>query len=227
MLPRPLLEMARDEFGIEVARVYGSSEAPNFSGSLPTDSRERRLSDDGAVLRGGEVRVGSSGHADEGALRGPGVFLGYVDPRDNDEAFEDDWFRTGDLLEERDGRLTVTGRLKEIVNRNGLKFSPAEIEAALAGLAGVVEYACYGCSDPETGERLAIAVHPSAAAPVTLQTIVDYLLSQGVGARRKLPEQLVIWSEPLPRTSSGKIIRSELVREAPGKPSEVADRRLH
>ena len=42
-VPRPLLELATDGFGIEIARVYGSSEAPNFSGSVPTDAREQRL----------------------------------------------------------------------------------------------------------------------------------------------------------------------------------------
>ena len=69
MLPRPLLELATDAFGIEIARVYGSSEAPNFSGSVPTDERERRLSDDGVLMPGNEVRVGSTGHAREGMLR--------------------------------------------------------------------------------------------------------------------------------------------------------------
>lgn len=223
MLPRPLLELAYDTFGIDAARVYGSSEAPNFSGSLPGDGRERRLSDDGALMPGNEVRIGSAAHPEEGMLRGPCVFLGYLDPEDDAAAFEGEWLRTGDLLEERDGRVTATGRLKEIVNRNGLKFSPAEIDAALAGLSGVVEFAAYGRPDPETGERLAVALRLEHDVQLGLSAVVQHLVSRGV-AKRKLPEELVLWSDPLPRTTSGKIIRSQLQRDSAGRPCEVAER---
>jgi acyl-CoA synthetase (AMP-forming)/AMP-acid ligase II len=209
MLPRPLLELATDEFGIEIARVYGSSEAPNFTGSLPSDDRERRLSDDGALMPGSEVRVGSSAHPQEGMLRGPSLFLGYAHPDDQAGAFEDGWFRSGDLVEVHDGRLTVLGRLKAVVDRNGLKISLDEMDAALAGLPGVSEYACFGRPDASTGERLVVAVHPEEGATLTLDDVVTYLLERGV-ARRKLPEGLVVWDRPLPRTPSGKVIRSQL-----------------
>ncbi|MGE0881265.1 MAG: class I adenylate-forming enzyme family protein [Acidimicrobiia bacterium] len=223
MLPRPLLELARDHFGIEAARVYGSSEAPNFSGSRPSDTRDEALADDGTITDGGEVRIGSSEHPDEGLLRGPGLFLGYLDAADNAAAFEGDWFRTGDLLEVNAGRITVIGRLKDIVNRNGLKFSPAEIDLALAGYDKVIEVSSYGCADPETTERLAVAVRPREGQTVTLDDVVAYLVAQGV-AVRKLPEELVVWDEPLPRTASGKVVRSQLVREAAGKHAETVAR---
>ena len=223
MLPRPLLEMATDEFGIEIARVYGSSEAPNFSGSTPDDDRERRLSDDGALMPGSEVRVGSGAHAQEGMVRGPGVFLGYSEPEDNAAAFEGDWYRTGDLIEVDGGRLTVVGRLKEIVNRNGLKISLNEIDAALEGLPRALEHAAFGLPDRSTGERLAVAVHPENTTAVTLEDVVDHLLARGV-ARRKLPEEVVIWNGPLPRTPSGKVVRSRLAMEAPGKRSQGVER---
>jgi acyl-CoA synthetase (AMP-forming)/AMP-acid ligase II len=223
MLPRPLLELATDAFGIEIARVYGSSEAPNFSGSLPGDDRERRLSDDGALMPGSEIRVGSAVHAQEGLVRGPSVFLGYADPRDNGEAFEAGWFRTGDLVEVNNGRLTVVGRLKDVVNRNGLKISLTEIEEALVGVSGVREHACFGVPDPSTGERLAVAVVPEEDATVTLEDVIAHLLSHGT-ARRKLPEELVIWDEPLPRTPSGKVVRARLSIESSTKPSQLAPR---
>ncbi|WP_307873662.1 MULTISPECIES: class I adenylate-forming enzyme family protein [unclassified Frankia] len=223
MLPRPLLELATDSFGIEIARVYGSSEAPNFSGSLATDDRERRLSDDGALMPGGEVRIGSAEHPTEGLLRGPSMFLGYLDPADDQSAFEDGWYRTGDQIEAHQGRLTVVGRLKELVNRNGLKVSLTEIDAALAALPGVVEYASFGMPDPETGERLAVAVLADEGVTITLDDVIRYLLAGGL-AKRKLPEQLVRWDGPLPRTASGKVVRSRLVMEAPAKDGDLAPR---
>jgi acyl-CoA synthetase (AMP-forming)/AMP-acid ligase II len=228
MLPRPLLELAMDAFGIGIARVYGSSEAPNFSGSLPADDREARLSDDGALMPGSEVRVGSREHPREGLLRGPGVFLGYLDAGDNAGAFEGDWYRSGDQVElssagSGPGRLTVVGRLKEVVSRNGLKISLPEADAALAGLPGAVESSSFGMPDPQTGERLVVAVQPADGVVLTLDDVVAHLLGAGV-ARRKLPEQLVRWDGPLPRTASGKVVRSRLAMESPAKDSDLAPR---
>lgn len=217
MIPRPLLELATDSFGIEVARVYGSSEAPNSSGSLPEDDRDKRLLDDGALMPGTEVRVSSREHAQEGLLRGPAVFLGYVDPEDADAAFEDGWYRTGDAMEMQGERLTVVGRLKEVVKRNGLEVSLSEIDAALARLPGVIEYACFGLPDEATGERLAVAVRPEEGSETTLEAVIEHLQSEGLAVRR-LPEQLVVWDEPLPRTASG------LVMESPSKTSLFGSR---
>jgi len=223
MLPRQLLELATDAFGIEIARLYGSSEAPCATGSLPGDDRERRLSDDGALMPGTEVLVGSENHPQEGMLRGPCVFLGYLHPEDNEFAFENGWYRTGDLVEVETGRLTVVGRLKEVVNRNGLKIALGEVESALAGMSDVLEYACFALPDPQTGERLAVAMLPEPGAALTLDAVVAHLLARGV-ARRRLPEQLVLWDGPLPRTTSGKVIRSRLIMEAPGRPTQLVER---
>ncbi len=225
MLPRPLLERVTEEYGIKVARVYGSSEAPNATGSLPEDATQLRLADDGALMPGTEIRVGSAAHAQEGLIRGPGVFLGYLDDANNEEAFEHDWYRTGDLVELHGNRLTVVGRLKEVVNRNGFKISLAEIDAALLDEADAEECASFSLPDPTTGERLAVAVLPKPGRAVSFESVVGRLGSAGV-ATRKLPEQVVIWDEPLPRTASGKIIRSRLVMDTPAKRSLLAPRLL-
>ncbi len=174
-------------------------------------------------MPGTEVRVGSREHAQEGLLRGTAVFLGYVDPEDTKAAFEDGWYRTGDAVEVQGERLTVVGRLKEVVNRNGLEISLSEVEGALARLPGVVEYACFGLPDEATGERLAVGVRPEEDREMTLEAVIEHLRSEGL-AVRKLPEQLVVWDEPLPRTASGKIVRSRLVMESSGKPSQFGSR---
>src|SRR5262249_45711853 len=107
----------------------------------------------------------------------------------------------------------------------GLKISLNEIDGLLAGMPGIVEHACFAVPDAATGERLAVAVLPEPGVSVTLESAVEHLLAAGV-ARRKLPEQLVVWDEALPRTPSGKVIRSRLVMDAPAKPTQLVER-LH
>ena len=223
MLPRAFLERIQDQYGIDVIRVYGSSEAPNATGRLPGAGKAGPLTDDGALMPGTEIRVGSSAHPQEGLLRGPGVMLGYLDEADNQEAYEEDWFRSGDLVEVTEGRLTVVGRLKEVVNRSGFKISLSEIDSALVGLPGGDECASFGLPDGDTGERLAVAVVARAGCEVTLGAVLEHLRAQGL-ATRKLPEQLVLWDEPLPRTPSGKIVRTRLTMEASARRSTFATR---
>lgn len=212
-LPRPLLERAIDQYGIEVVRVYGSSEAPNHTASQPSDDLATRLADDGALLPGSEVKLGAGS---EGLVRGPARFLGYTEPADNEHSFErDGWFRTGDALELNGERVAVVGRLKEVVNRAGLKISLAEIDAALSDLPGVSEAAAFGLPDAGTGERLAVA----AVGATTLADVVAHLRAQGL-ATRKLPEECVRWDAPLPRTPSGKIVRARVASESAGRPTE-------
>ena len=223
LLPRAFLERVTEQYGIDVIRVYGSSEAPNATGRLPGGSSPGPLIDDGALMPGTEVRVGSSQHPQEGLLRGPGVMLGYLDEGDNLGAYEGEWLRSGDLVDVTEGRLTVIGRLKEIVNRSGFKISLSEIDAALLGLPGIEECAGFAVPDRETGEHLAVAVVLQGGADVTMAKVLDHLRVEGL-ATRKLPEEVVIWDEPLPRTASGKVVRARLSMDAPSKRSMSVDR---
>jgi acyl-CoA synthetase (AMP-forming)/AMP-acid ligase II len=223
MLPRAFLERIMKRYGIDVIRVYGSSEAPNATGRLPGNDARRRLEDDGALMPGAEVRVGSLVHRQEGLLRGPGVMLGYLHEVDNDEAYEGEWFRSGDLIEVAGDRLTVIGRLKEIVNRNGFKVSLNEIDAALADFPGLKEWAGFGLPDRDTGEHLAVAVVPEAGVDVTLGDLLEHLRAGGLSTR-KLPEEVVVWDEALPRTPSGKVVRSRLTMDASSKRSMLVER---
>jgi acyl-CoA synthetase (AMP-forming)/AMP-acid ligase II len=218
LLPRAFLERIAEQYGIDVIRVYGSSEAPNATGRLPGPNSAEQLIDDGALMPGTEVRVGSSEHPQEGLLRGPAVMLGYLDEAHNGEAYEGEWLRTGDLVDVTGGRLTVIGRLKEIVNRSGFKISLAEIDSALLDQPGIVECAAFGVPDQETGEHLAVAVVAGDGVDVTLDDVLGHLRAAGV-ATRKLPEQMVLWDERLPRTASGKVVRSRLTMDAPSKRS--------
>lgn len=225
MIPRAVLEVAIDRFGIRPSRVYGSSEVPVHCASADGDDLEHRLSDDGLPLPGSECRLGETfegGH--ELLVRGPNMFQGYLHEEDNEHAFEDGWFRTGDLVEMLEGsRIRVLGRLKDVVARKGLKISLAEVDDAALAVDGVIEAAAYGVPDDETGERVVLAVRAANPAAISLATVTAALAEKGL-AKGKLPEEIVMWDVPLPRNPSGKIVRAELAAQANGKQRDVAPR---
>ena len=212
-IPRPVLEVAIDRFGIRPTRVYGSSEVPVHSCSTEEDTLEQRLSDDGRLLPGSEAMLGELfPEGPELYVRGPNLFQGYLYEEDNEGVFADGWFRTGDLVEQRDGRLRVLGRLKDVAARKGLKVSLAEVDDAATAIRGLVEAAAYAVADDETGERVALALRLADARP-SYDDVVAALLDYGL-ARGKLPEEIVFWDEPLPRTASGKIVRAQVLEGA-------------
>jgi len=225
MLDDELLETAERRFAITVTRAYGSSEAP-MSTTTPLDApSEVRFHLDGTPNRFVEVRVGSPRDPSECALRGPHLFLGYLDEEDNEGSFDGDWFLTGDAGTLEGGELKITGRLKEIVIRNGLKISMVEVEQLAASLAGVLDAACFVQPDPATGERLALALRVSPEARLSLESVVDELLARGL-SRRSLPEELVLWDEPFPLTTTQKLSRTALGEGSVGR-ARFAAPRLH
>jgi len=107
--------------------------------------------------RGSKVPRGIRG---EVAIRGSSVTHAYCDnPEANAAAFTAGWFRTGDegLLDE-EGFLTITGRLKEIINRGGEKISPFEVDAVLLQHPAVAQALCFGVPDAKYGEEVHAAV---------------------------------------------------------------------
>lgn len=216
MIPPILLTLAQ-RLGITTVRVYGSSEAP-FSCSTSLSGGES-LDDDGAPHAGVAVSIDTDGPP-ELLVSGPHRFHGYLRAADNAQAFRGDWVRTGDLATIDSGRIKITGRLKEVVVRKGMKISLAEIDSAAEGLG---ECAAYGVPDDVTGERLVLALRSTAATEITFADVVAHLTAAGL-AKWKLPEEIVIWQTPLPRTASGKISRQQIARRSAGLPSLYARR---
>jgi acyl-CoA synthetase (AMP-forming)/AMP-acid ligase II len=228
MLDPRILARAEHEFGIVVLRAYGSSEAPVSTSGARGEPESVRLADDGRPLRGVEVRIGSRVDPAECCIGGAHLFLGYVDADDDAGAFDDaggddDWFRTGDLAELRDGRLRISGRIKDIVIRNGLNIPIAEVDGLIAALPGVVHSAGYGVTDDATGERLAMAVRLQPGADLPFDAMVDGLVAAGL-AKWKIPEELVVWDEPFPETASGKVQRTLLDERGADRPRTFAPR---
>jgi acyl-CoA synthetase (AMP-forming)/AMP-acid ligase II len=160
-----------------------------------------------------EGREAPRGQEGEICSDGPSVHLGYHNnPKANADAFlPDGWFRSGDLgMIDDDGNLRIVGRLKEMINRGGMKFFPREIEEILYTHPKVLYAAIVGLPDPRLGERNCLCLVPKPGAPPTLDELVAFL-GDSV-ATYKLPERLELF-EQLPFTPTGKIQRHVLVRE--------------
>ena len=172
---------------------------------------------DGWPLAGVDVAIGDGrpGGGDEGEVlvRGPMILRCYrdgMDPRIPGPDGAGGWLPTGDGGRiGPDGRLTVTGRLREVIVSGGEKVWPVAVETALAGLTGLRDVAVWKRPDPEWGERVVAWVVPADPAdPPSLGTLRDRVAA--TVAPWAAPKELVV-VDRLPRTASGKV-RRDLLR---------------
>ncbi len=178
--PPTINDEVRDVLGVVLATGYGSSECPGLAHSGVSDSDEVRRSD-GYALDDVEIRIVDAdgdplpaGGEGEITVKGPMLFKGYLDPSDNEGAFDDDgWFRTGDVGRlDPEGLLTVTGRLKDVIIRKGENISAKEVEDVLHLHPAVGDVAAIALPDPERGE-LCCAVIVLAPAGPTPPTVAE------------------------------------------------------
>lgn len=212
------VEVATREFGAVVKRTYGSTEAPTVTTSHAGDDALRARETDGRPTGDVELRVVDPATGEDrprGApgelwVRGPELFVGYVDRAQTREAHADrGWFRTGDLATvAADGWLTIVGRLKDIVIRKGENISASEVESVLEAHPAVQQAVALGEPDEEVGERVVAFV--VASEPFDLDACRAWFETQGV-ARFKTPERVVQVDE-MPTLAAGKPDRGALRR---------------
>ncbi|BBZ11279.1 AMP-binding protein [Mycobacterium branderi] len=187
-----------------VTRVYGSTEVPVTTVGSGADLEHAADTDGRAGIA--EVKLDN----DEICARGPQMLVGYLHPEDENDAFDTDgYFRTGDLGRWVDGDyLVVTGRVKDIIVRNGENISPKEIEDILIGHPAIAEVAVVGLPDNRTGERACAVIVPTDLPSPDVASLRSFLQEQGL-ARFKAPEQVAIWTE-LPRNDAGKVLKHQI-----------------
>jgi o-succinylbenzoate---CoA ligase len=153
---------------------------------------------EGEPLDGVRVRV-----TDGVELAGPTLALGYrLDPVATEAAFAGGWFRTRDAgALDADGRLTVTGRLDDVVITGGVNVAPAAVEAALREHPDVADAVVFGRPDPTWGQRVVAAVIPAPGATPELPTLRDWVADR-LG-RPAAPRQLHVL-RALPLLHTGK-----------------------
>jgi len=138
-------------------------------------------------------------------LKGPGVFTGYYNnPEENKKVFtKDGFFRTGDLARISDkGYITLTGRIKEMINRGGESISATEIERLITRHPDVAAVAVIPMPDPLMGERVCAYIQPKAGARLTFETVISFLKAQKASVLQ-LPERIE-FIDAMPYTGAQK-----------------------
>ncbi len=173
-LPPKIMRDLEDAFGVPVIEAYGMTEAAHQIASNPLPPAERKVGSVGrpagpevAVMGSGGELLGA-GEIGEIVIRGASVTTGYeANLEANASAFIGSWFRTGDEgVVDADGYLSITGRLKEMVNRGGEKVTPRQIDEVLLEHPAVAQAVAFSVGHPTLGEDLAAAVVLSPAAEV-------------------------------------------------------------
>ena len=202
-----LLERARRVLPrTNVTAYYGTSECGGVTTCPPESPEPKKLTTDGLPLPGMAIRIVDG----ELQVRGPQVARGYWGERDASRFGADGWFSTGDeATVDSDGYVRIVGRLDDRIVRGGVNVSPVEIESVLATHPRVREVAVSGAPDERLGERLAALVVSDGPDP-TLDDLREHCRTAGL-AKVKWPE-IVVPTAALPRSPSGKLLRSELQR---------------
>ncbi|MFF1305678.1 long-chain fatty acid--CoA ligase [Streptomyces sp. NPDC058307] len=207
---------AYQERGLTFLQGYGMTEASPGTLFLDAEHAISKAGSAGVPHFFSDVRVVRPdlapvdvGETGEVVLRGPHVMPGYWGlPEETAASFADGWFRSGDAARvDEDGYVFIVDRIKDMIISGGENIYPAEIEDLLLGHPDIAECAVIGVPDDKWGEvPRAVVVPREGAAPDP-----DEVLASLAGrlAKYKIPKSVVIADE-LPRTASGKLLKSRV-----------------
>jgi len=217
-MPVTVIEQLESLYGIPVIEAYGMTEAAHQMASNALPPRPRKPGTVGPAA-GPEIRVVDTtgatvppGAPGEIVIRGPNVMTAYENnPTANADAFYGDWFRTGDQgTMDAHGYVTITGRLKEIINRGGEKISPREVDEIMMAHPAVHQWVTFGMPHAMLGEEVAAAVvlkQGAQASDAELREFAKVKL-----ADFKVPKKILILTE-IPVGATGKLQRIGLAQK--------------
>ena len=212
-MPEALIKMYAAK-NMEVVQGYALTESCGGGTLLLSEDALRKAGSAGRATMFTDVRVRS----DDGVIseHGEGEVVIKSDillkeywnrPDATRAAFDNGWFRTGDIGEiDDEGYLYIKDRLKDMIISGGENIYPAEIESVIIGLPGVNEVAVIGLADEKWGE-IACAIVVADQSEVNEQQIVEFCGTRL--ARYKMPKR-VIFAEAIPRNPTGKILKRAL-----------------
>jgi acyl-CoA synthetase (AMP-forming)/AMP-acid ligase II len=216
-LHTPIWRDLEDRFQCPVLSSYGMTEASHQVASNPLPPAVRKTGTVGTSATTEYIILNDSGETQpqgltgEVAIRGAAVTSGYLSPEGaNETAFRNGWFRTGDSgIIDSDGYLSLTGRIKEIINCGGEKLSPAEIDEVLMNHPSVHTALTFGASCPILGEQVCAIVVLRQGCEATESGLKSFARERL--AKFKVPRQVIIADE-IPRGATGKMQRIGMAR---------------
>lgn len=208
--------------GVQAWRAWGMTEAPTITHGSPDDPLDRRGRTDGRIESGSEVEAVDEqrrplprGVEGELRLRSPKIMMGYlIEEQTLQQVDAEGWLYTGDLgVVDHEGWVTITGRIKDIINRGGEKFSAADIERAIDLHPSIAASAVTAEPDERLGETVKayVVLRPGHAYPGA-EALVAHLEELGL-ARQKFP---VAWAvlPKFPVSATGKVQKRDLAAAA-------------
>ena len=217
-LPPPVMRELEETFGCPVLEAYGMTEASHQMASNPLPPRPRKPGSVG-VAAGPDVAIMDEtgklltpGDVGEIVIRGPNVTNGYENnPQANAGAFTNGWFRTGDQgVMDKEGYVTLTGRLKEIINRGGEKISPREVDDVLMEHPAIAQAVTFAMPHEMLGEEVAAAVVLRENMTADEKEIRAFVAKHV--ADFKVPRKVLILDE-IPKGATGKLQRIGLAQK--------------
>jgi acyl-CoA synthetase (AMP-forming)/AMP-acid ligase II len=216
-MPPQLIQQLETMFKAPLIESYGMTEAAHQMASNPLPPLPRKPGTVGRAagpeigIRGEDGTLLSPGEVGEVVIRGPSVTAGYENnPKANDEAFVGGWFRTGDQgVMDAEGYLSITGRLKEIINRGGEKVSPREIDEILLDHVSVAQVVVFGAPHKRLGEEVAAMVVLHEGHECDERELQQFVAKRVAGY--KVPKKILFVDE-LPKGATGKLQRIGLAQ---------------
>lgn len=199
---------------------YGATETSSVSTSNNAEDYLALPDSVGPAVPGCDLRVIDSdgkvlpvGMVGELEIYGGNVVKGYWNnPEATAKAFRDGWYRTGDIVRmDEQGFVYLLDRAKDMLIRGGENIYCVEIEDALLSHPDVIDAAVVGIPDRVLGELVAAVVQVKAGATLTEAEVVEHLRPRL--AAFKLPVRVDIRTGEMPRTASGKIVKTQLRKE--------------
>jgi acyl-CoA synthetase (AMP-forming)/AMP-acid ligase II len=211
-MPPQVIAELEEIFNAPLIEAYGMTEATHQMACNPLPPAVRKPGKVG-IAAGPEVGIMNTngeilprGETGEIVIRGANVTAGYEsNPKANEEAFVNGWFRTGDQgVMDADGYISITGRLKEIINRGGEKVSPREVDEIIMDHPAVAQVVCFGMPHPKLGEEVAAVVVLREGQQVSERELQMFI--SGRAADYKVPKK-ILFMEEIPKGATGKLQR--------------------
>ncbi|HTA71101.1 MAG TPA: long-chain fatty acid--CoA ligase [Bryobacteraceae bacterium] len=227
-MPRQFIELYEKKYGVRFRLAWGMTETTPIATfmavkdkleDLPEKQRFDLLARHGLPVAGVDIRIVDAEGKEiawdgttmgELQTRGPWITSGYYNDPRNDQAFQDGWFRTGDVATiDSEGYLQIMDRTKDLVKSGGEWISSVDLENALMAHPKVMEAAVIAVFHPKWQERplACIALHENCRGTVTKEEMLDFL--SGRVAKWWLPDDIV-FVDAVPKTSVGKFNKRAL-----------------